>query len=128
MSRDVGIWIDHQRAVIVHAAREGSTTETVESDVAPHPRYAGQQDSGGEKKYEERHGHDLDRYYDAVIERLAKPERLLILGPGEAKGELRERFTRAKSHAACTVDVETTDKLTDRQILSRVKTHFGVDG
>ena len=82
MSHDVGIWIDHKRAVIVHASAEGTTTETMESDVGAHPHFGGQQDGGGEKKYEERHGQDLDRYFDAVIDQLAGPDRLLILGPG----------------------------------------------
>jgi len=126
MGHDVGIWIDHKRAVIVRASAEGTTTETVESDVGAHPRFGGQQ-NGGERRYEERHGQDLDRFYDTVIDRLAAPERLLILGPGEAKGELERRFRRSKVHAGCAVDVETTDKLSDRQIAARVTEHFGIE-
>ncbi len=120
----VGIWIDHKRAVIVTAAG-GISTETVDSDVAAHPHYAGQQDGGGEKKYEERHTHRLDRYYDAVISRVAKPDGLLIFGPGEAKRELEQRI-RTKAPAACTVDIEPADKLTEAQIVARVKAHFDI--
>ena len=127
MDQNVGVWIDHKRAVVVRTSAEGITTETVESDVGAHPRFGGQQDGGGEKKYEERHGQNLDRYFDAVIEQLSGPERLLILGPGEAKGELERRFRRSKVNAGCAVDVETTDKLTEPQIVARVKEHFRIE-
>ncbi len=127
MGHDVGIWIDHTRAVIVRVTAEGITTETVESEVGAHPRFGGQGDGGGEKKYEERHGQNLDQYYDAVIEQLSGPERLLIFGPGEAKGELERRFRGSRVHAGCVVDVETTAKLSDQQIAARVKAHFGTE-
>jgi len=126
MNHKVGIWIDHKRAVIVSASADGVTTKILESDVGAHPRYSGQQDSGGEKKYEERHGQDLDRYYDDVISELGQPEAFLIFGPGEAKLELKGRLSRTKVSSERTVDVETSDKLTDPQIVAKVKEHFGI--
>ena len=127
MNRHVGIWIDHARAVIVSASDGRVTTDTLESGVEGHPRYAGQQDGGGEKKYEERFAQHLDRYYDEVISRLGQPEALLILGPGEAKLELKARIGRSKPLSERPVDIETSDKLTDPQLVARVKTHFGID-
>jgi hypothetical protein len=127
MKHTVGIWIDHARAVIVSASEGGITTTTLESDVDPHARYAGQQDGGGEKKYEERHRQRLDHYYDEVIGKLGRPEALLIFGPGEAKLELNERLRRAKTPVARTVEIETADKLTEPQIVAKVKQHFRVD-
>ena len=127
MSHDVGVWIDHQRAVIVRASAKGITTETMDSEVGVHPRFGGELVGGGEKKYEERHGQNLDRYFDAVIDQLAGPDRLLIFGPGEAKGELERRFRHSKVHAGCVVDVETADKLTESQIVAKVKGHFGIE-
>jgi hypothetical protein len=83
MNHKVGIWIDHKKAVIVYASASGVTAKTLESEVGPHTRYSGPQDGGGEKKYEDRHGQHLDRYYDEVISQLGQPEALLIFG--EAK-------------------------------------------
>ena len=126
MNHKVGIWIDHKKAVIVSASADGVTTKTLESDVEAHPRYAGQQDGGGEKKYEERHSQDLDRYYDEVIRQLTDADELLIFGPGEAKVELKKRLRRSKTHSERTIAIETTDKLTDPQIVAKVKEHFGI--
>ncbi len=127
MKRSVGIWIDHKTAVIVSMAADGAaTTRTLKSDVGAHPHYSGQQDGGGEKKYEERHDHDLDRYYDEVIRALTEPEALLILGPGEAKLELKKRLGRSKATPEPTIELETTDRLTEPEIVAKVKEHFGV--
>ena len=121
MSHKVGIWIDHKKAVIVSASADRVTTKTLESEVGAHPRYSGQQDGGGEKKYEQRHGQHLDRYYDEVISQLGQPEALLIFGPGEAKLQLKERLSRSKALSERIVGIETTDKLTDPQIVAKVK-------
>jgi hypothetical protein len=127
MSHEVGIWIDHKRAVIVSASEGLVTTQTLESEVEPHPHYSSQLDSGGEKKYEERRGQHLDQYYDEVISQLGQPEALLIFGPGEAKLELKERLSRSKMLSERTVDLETTGKLTNPQIVAKVKEHFRID-
>ena len=125
MNHKVGVWIDHQKAVIVSVAADHATARTLESKVGLHGRYSGGGDAGGERKYEDRHGQHLDHYYDEVISQLGQPEALLIIGPGEAKLELKERLSRSKSPAERTIDIETADKLTDPQIVAKVKEHFG---
>ena len=126
MNQNVGIWLDHKSAVIVSTSAGHVTSKTLESDVGAHPRYSGQEGAGGEKKYEQRHGEQLDRYYDDIISQLGLPEAVLIFGPGEAKLELKERLSRSKALSGCTVDLETADKLTDPQIVAKVKDHFGI--
>ena len=91
-----------------------------------YPTPDGPQDGRGEKKYEERYGQHLDRYYDDVISQLGQPESLLIFGPGEAKLQLRERLSRSKSLSERVEEIETTDKLTDAQIVAKVSEHFGM--
>ncbi len=136
MSNQVGIWIDHKKAVIVSASAGRVTATTLESEVGPHARYSaragyptpeGPKGGGGEKKYEERYGNDLDRYYDEVITQLGQPEALLIFGPGEAKLQFKERLSRTKALSELPVEIETTDKLTDPQIVAKVKEHYGID-
>ena len=136
MNHKVGIWIDHKKAVIVSALAGRVTAKTLKSKVGPHARYSsragyptadGPKDGGGEKKYEERFGQQLDRYYDEVISQLGQPEALLIFGPGEAKLQLKERLGRSKVLSERVVGIETTDKLTDPQIIAKVKEHYGID-
>jgi hypothetical protein len=126
MGQDVGVWIDHKKAVIVSIAAGEVTTRTLTSGVGAHPHYSGSQEGGGEKKYEERHNQDLDRYYDDVIGQLGEPDALLLFGPGEAKLQLKARLGRSKGSPESVVAVESTDKLTDPQIVAKVKEHYGV--
>lgn len=125
MFHNAGIWIDHKRAVIVTVSEGRVASEALESDVEAHPRYSGQQGGGGERKYEERHGQHLDRYYDEVISRLGHLDGLLIFGPGEAKRELKARLSRSKAPSARTIAIETADELSDLQIVAKVQQHFG---
>jgi hypothetical protein len=126
MGQLVGVWIDHKKAVIVSIAEGQVTTRTLESDVGAHPHYSGSQEGGGEKKYEKRHNQDLDRYYDDVIGQLGEPDALLLFGPGEAKLQLKERLGRPGVSSGSIVAVESTDKLTDPQIVAKVKAHYGI--
>ena len=114
MNHNVGIWIDHKKAVIVSVSGDRVTTKTLESEVGPHARYSdraayptsdGPHDSGGEKNYEERYGQLLDRYYDEVVGQLGHPGALLIFAPGDAKRQLRERLSRSRALAERIVEV-----------------------
>ena len=136
MNHKVGIWIDHKKAVIVFASADRVTVKTLTSEVGPHARYSGRagyptpdgpQEGGGEKSYEKRYDQQLDRYYDEVVSQLEEPEALLIFGPGEAKLQLKERLSRSTALSECAVEVETADKLTDPQIVAKVKDHYGYD-
>jgi hypothetical protein len=127
MKRQIGVWIDHKRAVIVSATDGGHvTTKTLASEVDPHSRYSAQPGGSGEKKYEQRHEEQLDRYFDDIIGQLGLPETLLIFGPGEAKLELRERLKRTKALSKCVVSLDAADALTDPQIVAKVKEHFEI--
>ena len=126
MSLEVGLWIDHKKAVVVTISAGHVSTKTLTSDVGPHTRYSGSQEGGGEKKYEERHSQDLDRYYDDVISQLGEPDALLLFGPGEAKLQLKDRLGRSNVLQESIVAVENADKLTDPQIVAKVKDHYGI--
>ena len=134
MSDKVGVWIDHRHAVIVRVSADGVSSTTLESRIGSHPRYSaragapsheGLQQVGGERKYEERYGQALNRYYDEVIEQLGQPAAVVILGPGEAKLQLKARMNRDRLLAPA--DIETTDKLTEAQIVARVKEYYGIN-
>lgn len=132
MRTHVGVWIDHKKAVIVEAGTE--TVTVVESDVPAHTRFTGgggypgsqsSQRGGSERRREERNRNALDRYFDQVIAALGHPEAVLIMGPGEAKRQLADRLGQATTRPQPMLTLETTDKLTDPQIVATVTKHFG---
>lgn len=132
MASKAGVWIDHRKAVIVVVGPGEEHTELIVSNVEKHPERAG--DSPLKGPYESRQvprddrrqmalTGELNTYYDAVATAVRDAESLLILGPGEAKGEFRKRLEKNKlgGHVAA---VETADKMTDRQIAAKVREYF----
>ncbi len=132
MRAKVGLWIDHRKAVIVTVADKGEDIRVIESSVEKELRRSGdsplkgpyepQQVPADDSRQRTFTGH-LDVYYDAVIACIRDAESILIFGPGEAKGELKTRLERhgLGGRIVCT---EPADKMTDGDIVVRVRQHF----
>jgi len=132
MKTTVGLWIDHRKAIIVGLTDKGEATKLIISKVEKQPgRFAGvrsttpyesqqvRADDSRERKFT---GH-LNIYYDAVIACIRDAESILIFGPGEAKGELQKRIKK-NNLGGRIVGIETVDKMTVRQIESKVRQYF----
>ena len=124
MAREVGVWIDHRKAVIAILVGKTEQLLQVTSNREKHVRYAGaaQEDSAEDQRDRRFAGH-LDKYYDEVVRCIRDADAILILGPGEAKVELEERLGRAALRERI-VGIETVDKMTDRQFAARVRRRF----
>jgi hypothetical protein len=66
---------------------------------------------------------DRKDYYADVLAALRGVSSVLIVGPGEAKGELSKQI-KAKKVRGLAVELETADKMTDRQLATKVSRHF----
>ena len=132
MSTKVGLWIDHRKATVVAITAQGEKIEEIESGVEKQLQRGG--DRPLEGNYEavqvpadDRRQRDftkhLNIYYGAVITAIRDAESILIFGPGEAKGELKEQLE--KNHLGKhIVDIETVDKMTNPQIAAKVRQYF----
>lgn len=132
MASKVGIWIDHSRAVIVTIADGVGEVEQVFSNIARHRRRAAgavpttSEPIPVENKAQRAYERQLNDYYDNVIAQLIDVEEIFLFGPGSAKNEMRKRIEK-KRLSTHIVDVETADKMTDRQIAQKVRAHFHAD-
>ena len=132
MKRKVGLWIDHRKAVIVFLAGEEEEIILVRSNVEKQIQRAAGSRSGGpfesqtvpsdDRQQREFTGH-LNTYYNEIISCIRDAEFILILGPGEAKGELKKHLER-EGLGGRIVGIETTDKMTDPQIAAKVRQYF----
>jgi len=129
---NAGIWIDHRRALIVIVTPTQARTVVIVSKVEKHLERSG--DSPLKGSYESRQvpaddsrqralTGELNIYYDSVIAAVSSAGSLLILGPGEAKGELKKRLAKKKPGVRVAA-VETVDKMTDRQVVTKVREYF----
>jgi stalled ribosome rescue protein Dom34 len=124
MRRAVGVWIDHRKAMIAILAGKSEELTRVTSNIEKHVRYSGaaQEDSAEDQRDRRFAGH-LDKYYDEVIACIRDADSILILGPGEAKGELAKRLGR-RALGGRIVGIETVDKMTHPQVAARVRRRF----
>ena len=124
MGSEVGVWIDHRKAVIATLAGEKVAMRRVTSNMEKHVRYSGaaREDSAEDQRDRRFTGH-LNKYYDEVIACIRDADSILILGPGEAKVEFQTRLEKQALRGGI-VGIETVDKMTDRQIAARVRQRF----
>ena len=125
MKSNVGLWIDHRKAVIVTVTDEGEQTKQITSNMEKHVRFAGDAAEGGagEDVRDRQFGNHLNKFYDSVIAYLRQAETVQIFGPGEAKLELETRLEKEGLKGRI-VEIDTMDKMTDRQIAAKVRQRF----
>ena len=134
MKHQTGLWIDHRSAVVVMISGGDCHTTHISSNVdrdklhaaAAQAKPAFEKHLGVSEDTRQRHfDGQLAKYYDEVIATLADAEDILIFGPGEAKVELKARLEHA-GHRGCVTHVEAADKMSDAQIVAKVREHLPV--
>ena len=134
MKHRVGLWVDREKAVVVAIEDEDVTVEEALSGVERYSRLAGgarsstpygPQEVASEKKHQGHHERQLQEFYERLIEMIRDADRIVIMGPGEAKTELKKAIQKRKNLRGKTVAVEPADKMTKRQIVAKVQEHFG---
>jgi hypothetical protein len=134
MGGKAGVWIDHRGSVIVALTEDGEHITHIASNVEKHLARSGDSPLKGtyeplqvppDDRRQRALTGELNTYYDSVIAAIRNYDSLLLLGPGEAKGELHKRLVKSKLNARVDA-VETADKMTDPQIAAKVRAHFGL--
>jgi hypothetical protein len=124
MKKELGLWIDHQEAVIVLISAQDEEVQRIRADVEPHDRFSANAPQGRpEDRRDRRFGEHLRQYYAKVLKAVEEADSILIMGPGEAKGEL-EKSLELENLSGRIVGIETADKLTEPQIVARVRRYF----
>ena len=126
MKKQIGLWIDHRKAIIVIITEEGEEIKKIASNMEKHVRFTdgnGSEDGSSEDVRDRQFGNHLNAYYDQVIAEIRGAESIQIFGPGEAKGELAKRLEHDGLKERILV-IETVDKMTDRQISAKVREHL----
>ena len=127
MMKTVGLWIDHEKVVIVSVTGTEEEIKLIHSDIEEQRieeqgRQNGRSIPSDDIRLRVLTEH-LNNYYEEVISCIRDAKSILLFGPGEAKGELKKRLEKDNLGDRI-VGVETADKMTDNQIAAKVKEHF----
>ena len=132
MKKEVGLWIDHRKAVIVTIEDGNETIQEVQSDMEKDIRFSSVRQSNDseqtdgsdvENMRDRQFENHLNDFYDELIALINKADSIYIFGPGEAKGEFEKRLKKA-GFEDCIAGVETVDKMTDPQIAAKVRNQY----
>ncbi len=107
--RKVCVWIDHSRAVIAAIDDEEESLETIPSHAGRHPLAL-------DRSYE----NHLAHFYRDVIRHLGHPDELVVMGPAQAKQELKAEIEESLLRDVHVV-LETAGDMTDPQVLARLR-------
>lgn len=133
MKTQTGIWLDSDKALLVHLKEGEASIEKIESEVEHyHPKggYGSSnkqlgQDAVSESAYRERKDQQLKRYYHKVMDQVAASDELLICGPGEVKVWFNKELENTKSFDQNKIRaVESADSMTENQLVAYVKDYF----
>ena len=129
-----GVWIDHREAIVVSISEKGESVTKIASNAESHHRLSGgarsrtpygPQDVASEDRIEHRHMQQLHRFYGKVKNAICRADAIFIFGPGEAKWEFRKELKEPRALFSRIVGTEPADKLTDEQMVAKVRAFFG---
>jgi hypothetical protein len=135
MEKQVGIWIDSKKAIIVtlDGQKEEKITEIdseVENSVYHNKEgnkgtFSGSHHSDSETKFDNRKKEELDYFLKSVLFYVKGSNYLYIFGPGETKTKLEQRIHDDKTLGKINLKaVETSDSMTINQIVAQVKDFY----
>ncbi|MDI1242757.1 MAG: hypothetical protein PSX80_12645 [bacterium] len=120
--KNVGLWIDVQKAIIVSATEQVFDIDFVNSDI---DSCRWQMDvwelpTAIRKRLSD---DQLGFFYETVSGRVLDARSILIFGPGDAKSHLRRRLS-TDHFAGTIIGFESSETISESQIFTRVKTSF----
>jgi hypothetical protein len=131
----IGIWMDGQEAYVVRLIGDQVEILYVKADVNYHLRKHGEGKQytrmgnsffADEQKQERKLKGQKMEFFEEVIDLLDPEFELLVFGPGEMNREFVHELKELSAFKATDVHMETTDKLTQNQIVARVKEYFAL--
>lgn len=129
MTIQAGVWIDHSQAVVVRLDKGKEEVRHIDCEGSSHASSNEQanhsyssRDIVPEDRLERKQALRLAHYYDEVITLLHDADAIVIMGPGEAKGEFVKRIVNSKLDGRVR-HIGVVDKMTTPQIIAYIKKH-----
>jgi hypothetical protein len=131
--KNVGIWIDKEKAHIVSIENNVENFSTIVSEVENyHPvggsrskNKWGPQDVIQDSKFLERQKHQLKAYFNEIAKAISHADAIAIFGPSDTNLKLKKTLsTNYKLIADKIRSVEKTDSMTNNQVKALVRNYF----
>ena len=135
--KKIGIWMDQSHALFLGYDKEEATLlEDFPSLIVSRSRIAGEGSdrtllgpspgpaSNHEKKKNNIHSQQLKAYFHQLEKKLMDKEELLLMGPGVIKTHFLHHLQANKQFGKLKIEVVDADKMSEKQLLAKVKHKF----
>ena len=135
--KKVGLWMDQSHALFLGYDKEEATLlEDLPSGIVSRSRIAGEgsdstllgpspgPSSNHEKKKNNTHRNQLNAYFHQLEKKLMDKEELLLMGPGVTKTHFFHHLRENKHFSKLKIEVIDADKMSEKQLLAKVKHKF----
>lgn len=135
MKKEIGIWLNTDKAVLI-SLKDGQREQvvTLESEIKSRIRFPGESKpfsrlgnilAETSSRLTNRRKQQLHQYFNKIIHSLDdETKELYLFGPSNAKIQLEKELRKNAVFSHKPVIIEPADKMTERQMIARVKSHF----
>ena len=133
MKKQTGIWLDHEKAIIVTLVGNGYKLNTIESDIVTRERVDGEtrkygrfgdQSLSQEKHKERRIKEQTSHFLKNLLSEIKDVDELVLFGPANMKKELEKQILHDATLAPKLQAVESADSMTENQMVAWVKKFY----
>ncbi len=109
---------DLPSAIVSRSKIAGEGSDTTLLGLSPGPA------SNNEKKKNNIHSNQLNAYFHQLEKKLMDKEELLLMGPGVTKTHFFHHLQANKHFSKLKIEVVDADKMSEKQLLAKVKQKF----
>ncbi len=133
MAKQLGIWIDTQKAVFVKLGKDGATIKEIESDIETKSNpgregdkgsFWGGQHSNNEKKFFERKKNSTDKFFKKVSGKIGKNDEVVVFGTGNTPGKFAAWHNNNLPEKGVVLDAKRSAKITRNQLVAKIRKYF----
>jgi hypothetical protein len=136
MQKQIGVWIDLKKAVVVFLGENNHDLRTITSQIEKRERIPGEtkifarfgeQFLEFSKKKKNRLTNQIQGYLEKVVTEIKEADEIVLFGPANMKIELEKFIRKDKKLAGRVRAIRTTDSMTDNQIAAWVRSYYHAD-
>jgi hypothetical protein len=135
MKRQVGIWMNTDKAVLVSLMNgKEDGIQTIESDIESRSHNPREMKPGSrtgtvlidiDKKMTQRKNHQMHNYFEKVMHSITSDTgEIYIFGPSNTKKHFEKELKKHSHFNSLKLEIESADKMTQPQMVARIKSHF----
>ena len=115
--QSAGVWVDHEKALII---TKESGDYVIKQKIAPPGDFVAE----SELHINNAKSADMRSYFKSLSGHLQQYDQILLLGTGKSQEQFKNYLNEDAKFQAKEITIENTDKLSDHQMIAKVRNFF----